>query len=624
MLLDRVPPVFALHFVEGLPNDDVQAYSFNRQGSRYSVSTVIQYTETIKHFVTWIRTPSGLWQEFDDLKHPVCKTHAQLPVPAQEMHIVFWEVDEHPTHHTCTSPATVWESPPSVHMPDLATPLAQSPDQSYDYGSILGAIFPPADGGVDKEPIEMLEFDTSIGSATLLDTFEGLSHADIVTLTLVEVKVDSEGKPLPDVARTSPQTGSPYPSDVMSNSAPQETPNEVLPCSDSGDNLSSDPTFVPAFDKRKRQARASATKKAPKRKAAAPKCSKKIVPPPSVTTEAEERPPLDPTALLAAAAVSSSNTSPLPPPHSIAPSLPASLLQADRWKYLVAKQPQSLAKDRPAQCPAPMTPARTHPAVAPKKTPVPIIQVAPTPAKRPDMPQFARPQKRGEGGELPLKSAGMYSGFGVNSSTSSTFASQQIPHAAHRGEKSLNLPYAVPPTPPKTQAMIKMVSRPLTSPVTTVLPDNCSTTDDLRLKLLKKLKAKKKKLERLNLLLRQKGGALAEARPRPDSTDRQSPQAVTSSTTNQTTNEFFSDLLSPASTVSNRSPDSTELLEMLVGDQSNHWLNSAGGASSQLSSAPHCSLTCSDDFLEEFVSEVAAHQQTETETQALGELDLFF
>ncbi|KAG7269636.1 hypothetical protein CRUP_016427, partial [Coryphaenoides rupestris] len=185
MVLDRVPPVLALHFVEGLPNDDLQAYSFNRHGSRYSVSTVIQYKETIKHFVTWIQTPSGLWQEFDDLKHPVCKTHAQLPVPAQEMHIVFWEVDEHPTRHTCTSPATVWESPPSVNMADLATPPAQSPDQSYDYGNILSALSPPVEGGVTKE---MVDFDTSIGSATLLDTFEGLSHTDIVTLTLVEVQ----------------------------------------------------------------------------------------------------------------------------------------------------------------------------------------------------------------------------------------------------------------------------------------------------------------------------------------------------------------------------------------------------------------------------------------------------
>ncbi|KAG7249294.1 hypothetical protein CRUP_003520, partial [Coryphaenoides rupestris] len=636
-----VPPVLALHFVEGLPNDDLQAYSFNRHGSRYSVSTVIQYKETIKHFVTWIQTPSGLWQEFDDLKHPVCKTHAQLPVPAQEMHIVFWEVDEHPTRHTCTSPATVWESPPSVNMADLATPPAQSPDQSYDYGNILSALSPPVEGGVTKE---MVDFDTSIGSATLLDTFEGLSHTDIVTLTLVEVQVDSEGKPLADVARTSPETGSPDTSDVTSNSAPQETPSEVLSGSNSGDNLSSDPTFVPASGKRKRQARAPARKKGPNGKAApqpraAPKHSRNIVPPPSVTTAvAEETAPPDPTAALAATTVSSSNTSPPSPPtrsQKIATPLPASLLQADRWSYLLAKHPQNLANARPAQCPAPKTPARTCPTVAPKETTVSTIQVIPTPAKRPAMPPFVRPQMRGEGGELPMKSAGMYNGFVVNSSTASTFAPQQTvpwqqetPHAAQRSVKSLNPLYAASSTPPKTQTAIKMASSPLPSPRATVLPDNRSTTDVLRLKLLKKLKAKKKKLEMLNLLLSQKGGARAEALPRPDSTDRRSPQAVTSSTTNQTTNqttydEFFSDLLSPASTVSNRSPDSTGLLEMLAGDQSDHRLNST--ASSQLGSAPHGILPCSnEDYLEEFISGAATQQQTERETQALSELDLFF
>lgn len=532
------------------------------------------------------------------------------------MHIVFWEVDEHPTRHTCTSPSTVWESQMSANTADCATPPAQSADQSYDY--ILSALSPPVEGSVAKEP--MVDFDESIGSATLLDTFEGLSHADIVTLTLVEVKVDSEGKPLTDVAQTSLEVGSPDTSDVTSDTVPQETPSEVL--SSSGDNLSSDPTFVPASGKRKRQARAPATKKGPKaapQPRAAPKRSKKIVPPPSVTTAVAEE--TAPTTALAAATVSSSNTSP-PPTRSqkIATPLPPSLQQADRWSYLLAKHPKSLANARPAQCPAPKTPARTRPAVPANETSVSTIQVIPTPAKRPAMPPFVRPQMRGEGGELPLKSAGMYNGFVVNSST--VPLQQETPHAAQCSDKSLNPLYAASPMPPKTQTAIKMASSPLPSPGATVLPDNRSTTDVLRLKLLKKLKAKKKKLEMLNLLLSQKGGPAAP--PRPDSTDRRSPQAVSSSTTNQTTyDEFFSDFLSPASTVSHRSPDSTGLLEMLAADQSDHRLKST--ASSQLGSAPHCTLPCSNgDFLEEFISEVATQQQTETETQALSELDLFF
>lgn len=57
--LSRVPPVFALHFVEGLPDSDVGIYSFNFKGKHYSVSSVIQYDAQLKHFVTWIHKPDG-------------------------------------------------------------------------------------------------------------------------------------------------------------------------------------------------------------------------------------------------------------------------------------------------------------------------------------------------------------------------------------------------------------------------------------------------------------------------------------------------------------------------------------------------------------------------------------
>ena len=55
----RVPAVFALHFVDGLPGNDPQSYSFSRGGRRYVVSTVIQYDRDIQHFVTWTRTVDG-------------------------------------------------------------------------------------------------------------------------------------------------------------------------------------------------------------------------------------------------------------------------------------------------------------------------------------------------------------------------------------------------------------------------------------------------------------------------------------------------------------------------------------------------------------------------------------
>uniref|UniRef100_A0A3Q4H6Q3 SUMO-specific isopeptidase USPL1-like n=1 Tax=Neolamprologus brichardi TaxID=32507 RepID=A0A3Q4H6Q3_NEOBR len=103
MVLESLPPVFALHFVEGLPNNDVSTYTFNFKGKNYSVTTVIQYKSYLKHFVTWTCRADGSWLEYDDLKYPDCKTHQKLQVPANEMHIVFWEVEDDKELHIYTS-----------------------------------------------------------------------------------------------------------------------------------------------------------------------------------------------------------------------------------------------------------------------------------------------------------------------------------------------------------------------------------------------------------------------------------------------------------------------------------------------------------------------------------------
>lgn len=61
--LFSVPPVFVLHFVEGLPDNDVRIYTFNFKGKRYSVTMVIQYNHQLKHFVTWICNSKGRYFE---------------------------------------------------------------------------------------------------------------------------------------------------------------------------------------------------------------------------------------------------------------------------------------------------------------------------------------------------------------------------------------------------------------------------------------------------------------------------------------------------------------------------------------------------------------------------------
>lgn len=53
--------MFGLHFVEGLPDNDVRNYAFSFKGMSYSVTTVIQYDQQLKHFVTWICQSDGIY-----------------------------------------------------------------------------------------------------------------------------------------------------------------------------------------------------------------------------------------------------------------------------------------------------------------------------------------------------------------------------------------------------------------------------------------------------------------------------------------------------------------------------------------------------------------------------------
>uniref|UniRef100_A0AAR2IT76 USP domain-containing protein n=1 Tax=Pygocentrus nattereri TaxID=42514 RepID=A0AAR2IT76_PYGNA len=82
LFFQRISPVLALHFVEGLPRRDISRYSFDFQGTHYAIKTIIQYNEQLEHFVTWIQQPDGSWLEFDDLKYPNCITHKRFKLPA--------------------------------------------------------------------------------------------------------------------------------------------------------------------------------------------------------------------------------------------------------------------------------------------------------------------------------------------------------------------------------------------------------------------------------------------------------------------------------------------------------------------------------------------------------------
>nr|KAF6454218.1 ubiquitin specific peptidase like 1 [Molossus molossus] len=90
MVLKRVSPIFMLHFVEGLPHNDLQHYSFHFEGCLYQITSVIQYHAN-NHFIAWILDTDGSWLECDDLKGPCSERREKFEVPASEIHIVIWE-----------------------------------------------------------------------------------------------------------------------------------------------------------------------------------------------------------------------------------------------------------------------------------------------------------------------------------------------------------------------------------------------------------------------------------------------------------------------------------------------------------------------------------------------------
>ncbi|XP_012578835.1 PREDICTED: SUMO-specific isopeptidase USPL1 isoform X2 [Condylura cristata] len=90
MVLEKVSSVFMLHFVEGLPHNDLQCYSFCFEDCLYQITSVIQY-QANNHFITWILDADGCWLECDDLKGPCSERREKFEVPASEIHIVIWE-----------------------------------------------------------------------------------------------------------------------------------------------------------------------------------------------------------------------------------------------------------------------------------------------------------------------------------------------------------------------------------------------------------------------------------------------------------------------------------------------------------------------------------------------------
>lgn len=610
MRLQSVPPVFAMHFEQGLPDNDVTIYSFNFKQKRYCVTIVIQYDPQLQHFVTWIRKPDGSWLEFDDLKHPVCVPHSKLTIPAKEIHIVFWERDTKNNLHTCSSTVDLTETDSVVTESDRSLEAKDFlADESVEHNDTVIVDALTASDTEDAVNTTVAgDVNASIGSTTLLDTFEGLSHSDIVTLTLVEVAVDSEGRPLADASSPPPNRLSPKRAVQAASPAPENHLN-------------------------------------------APETTCVTTPEPVISET-----PSQPLELILPSVVHSSvvevkgtpaeTKTPMSPIRSPKP-LPAQPLSERK-----AVLPPPASKKAPLSNVLAKQSSQVNNFMStpkPQAKPKPYSHSTANPQRR---PQPSRPPLTKEVNEaLPCKAAEMYGGFCFKS-TINTTPPQSTPPIQRISQNATSKvlfqgssPSPLKPTVnPRALSMTSLPSQRVTElpkisskkhgSRPTKVPPGLQDTEALRLKLLKKLKAKKKKLEKLNQVLGHQGST-----PQPDTTNLESPYQVSSSTSvydSPAYDEFFADLLSPATTVSNLSPDSTGFVEMVTngqegsGDMTN-WGNSNGGANQEIAVIPQLDnstvkvpVTHTDDnFLEEFISGTSS-QQTEMQTEALSALDLFF
>ncbi|NXS57701.1 USPL1 isopeptidase, partial [Brachypteracias leptosomus] len=191
MILEKVPSILMLHFVEGLPHNNLKNYSFQFEEDTYQITSIVQY-QTDKHFITWSLNPDGIWLECDDLKGPYCKRHKRFEVPPSEIHIVIWEKK---TSHVLEEQDSQLQS---KNTEDFPVNNVQS-----NSTALCGGF----DNTVDKIPAERCKEDSvrtpdkkqqrlAKDETVVHNGLENLAHDDLVTLMLEEIEVDSEGKSL--------------------------------------------------------------------------------------------------------------------------------------------------------------------------------------------------------------------------------------------------------------------------------------------------------------------------------------------------------------------------------------------------------------------------------------------
>ncbi|NXB97383.1 USPL1 isopeptidase, partial [Vidua chalybeata] len=194
MILEKAPSILTLHFVEGLPHNNLEKYSFQFEEDTYQITSVVQYQTDKKHFISWSLNPDGTWLECDDLKGPYCKKRKRFEVPPSEIHIVIWEKK---ASHVPQELNSQFQSKNSEDIPS---------NNVHSNSTVLHCGF---DNTVSKTPAEHHKEDSVripekkqqqvTEDKSIVDHgSENLADGDLITLMLEEVLVDSEDKSLPN------------------------------------------------------------------------------------------------------------------------------------------------------------------------------------------------------------------------------------------------------------------------------------------------------------------------------------------------------------------------------------------------------------------------------------------
>ncbi|NXQ29650.1 USPL1 isopeptidase, partial [Alaudala cheleensis] len=194
MILEKLPSILMLHFVEGLPHNNLEKYSFQFEEDTYQITSVVQYQTDKRHFISWSLNPDGTWLECDDLKGPYCKRHKRFEVPPSEIHIVIWEKK-------------------ASHVPEeLHSQFQSQNSEDFPLNNVHSnstALHCGFDNTVSNTPAEHHKEDSVrtpekqqqqvAGDLSIVHhDLENLADDDLVALMLEEALVDSEDKSLPN------------------------------------------------------------------------------------------------------------------------------------------------------------------------------------------------------------------------------------------------------------------------------------------------------------------------------------------------------------------------------------------------------------------------------------------